>query len=260
MEKKNHNSPNDSCGLFDFMANSVGIKVLHPGGYKATEKLCSMSNISNNSNVLDIACGTGTTSFFINKKYNANVTGIDISEYLIGIANNKLSKDKTQNKIKFELGNALKLPYKNNTFDFVISQAFFILIDDKEKALKEIYRVLKPGGHFGSLELGWFTKPSKEAYSKLYENTCKDFIPRVVLFEEWENFFISEDLKHLATTKNPMQGGMMKMLKAEGLVNFLKIMKYMITNPYDRKRMMKIQNTFDKYNNYLGYGLFSFVK
>ncbi len=56
---------NNKCGLFDFMANEVGIKVLHPGGYKATKELCSMCNMDERSHVLDLACGAGTSSFFM---------------------------------------------------------------------------------------------------------------------------------------------------------------------------------------------------
>ena len=57
-----------------------------------------------------------------------------------------------------------------------------------------------------------------------------------------------------------MQGGMLQMIKIEGLVNFFKIMIKMMVNSSNRKRMMNVQMTFDKYNDYLGYGLFSFMK
>lgn len=65
---------------------------------------------------------------------------------------------------------------------------------------------------------------------------------------------------HVDTIKNPMVGGMLKMIKTEGILNFVKIMQKMMRNSVDRKRMMDVQKTFDKYNDYLGYGLFSFKK
>lgn len=260
MTKDCNDSCDNYCGLFDFMANTIGIKVLHPGGYQATDKLCSISTLKNDYKVLDLACGTGTTSFHISEKYNCNTTGIDISENLINIANNRLRQTKLQSKIIFEVADALELPYPDNYFDFVIAQAFFILIDNKEKAISEIYRVLKPGGSFGSLELSWFKKPSKIAYDELLEKTCKDFIPRIVLFEDWESFFKSQKFTHIQTIKNPMPGGMLQMIKIEGISNFIRIMLRMMTNSTNRKRMMDVQKTFDKYNDYLGYGLFSFNK
>jgi len=260
MEKECNDSYDNNCGLFDFMANTIGIKVLHPGGYQATDKLCSTPNLNKDSKVLDLACGTGTASFFIHQKYKCNVTGIDISKSLINIAKDRLVQMSLQDKVRFEVADALKLPFPDNSFDFVIAQAFFIIIDDKEKAIDEIYRVLKPNGYFGSLELSWFKTPPKNVYKELLEKTCKDFIPRVALFENWQSFFQSKKFTHIQTIKNPMPGGMLQMIKIEGISNFIRIMLRMMTNSVNRKRMMDVQKAFDKYNDYLGYGLFSFQK
>lgn len=250
----------NNCGLFDFMANTIGITVLHPGGYEATEKLCELITINENSHVLDIACGAGTTSFFLSNKYNCRITGIDISKSLIEKANNSLTKFNGKNKINFEVADAFKIPYPDNTFDSVVSQAFFILVNEKEKVLKEIYRVLKPGGYFGSLELSWFKTPPGEAYKEILDKTCSDFIPRLLKFEEWEEFFKSINFIHIKTIKNPMPSGMIEMLKTEGLFNFFKIMFKMTANSSYRKKMMDVQNTFKKYNDYIGYGIFCFKK
>jgi len=250
----------NNCGLFDFMANTIGIKVLHPGGYEATDLLCSMANLNRDSKVLDLACGLGTTSFYLHQKYKCNVVGVDISKNLIDIAQNVLDKTGLQDKIQFVVADALKLPYPDNSFDFVITQAFFILINDKEKAIEEIYRVLKPNGYLGSLELSWFKTPSETAYNELLNNTCKDFIPRTRLFEDWESFFQSNKLQHIRTIKNPMTSGMMQMMKTEGVITFIKIMFKMITNSKNRKRMMAVQNTFGKYNDYIGYGIYCYRK
>lgn len=260
MKKDYIDSCDNNCGLFDFMANTIGIKVLHPGGYDATDKLISQFDLNKTSNVLDLACGVGTTSFYLSNKFDCNVTGIDISTSLIDIANNRLTELKDKNKIKFEVANALKLPFPDNTFDFVIAQAFFILIDEKDIALNEIYRVLKPNGYFGSLELSWFKTPTQDAYDELLKNTCNNFIPRVVKFEEWELFFKSKGLKHEKTIKNPMPSGMLRMIKNEGLINSMRIMYKMISNSQNRKRMMAVQNAFGKYNDYLGYGIFCYTK
>jgi len=260
MEKECNDSCDNYCGLFDFMANTIGIKVLHPGGYYATDKLCTISNLNKDSKVLDLACGTGTTSFHIHQKYLCGITGIDISEDLINIANEELAQTRFQDKVRFEVADALNLSFPDNSFDVIIAQAFFILIDDKEKAISEIYRVLKPDGYFGSLELSWFNKPPQVAYNELMEKTCRDFIPRVVLFEDWESFFKSMKLTHIQTYKYPMRGGMLKMIKTEGITNFIRIILRLMTNSANRKRMMNVQRTFDKYNDYLGYGLFSFKK
>jgi ubiquinone/menaquinone biosynthesis C-methylase UbiE len=251
---------NGKCGLFDFMANTVGLKVLHPGGYQSTNELCSTFEIKKDTHVLDVACGTGTTSLYLADKYDCRVTGFDISDDLINIANKSLEENDRNGRIKFEVANAFEIPYPDNTFDVVISQAFFILIDEKEKALKEIARVLKPGGYLGSLELAWFRNPTKEAYEELLEKTCNNFIPRVVGFDEWEEFFRSEALTHTTTKKHPMTSSMLDMFKTEGFYNSIKVMLKMMGNSSIRKRMMNVQNTFGKYDDYLGYGIFNYRK
>jgi ubiquinone/menaquinone biosynthesis C-methylase UbiE len=165
-----------------------------------------------------------------------------------------------QNEIRFDVGDALKLPYPDNHFDAVMAQAFFILIDDKETAIKEIYRVLKPSGYLGSLELSWFKKPSENVYQELLDKTCRDFIPRTRLFEDWEQFFQSNTFQHIKTIKNPMSSGMMQMMKTEGVVNFLKIIFRMMTHAKHRKRMMAVQDTFGKFKDYIGYGIYCYRK
>lgn len=221
----------NQCGLFDFMVNQVGIRVLHPGGYESTKELCSKCNIEESSHVLDLACGVGTTSFYIQDRYGCRVTGVDIAENLIDVAKRALMRKGKEDKITFKVANALKLPYPDNTFDTIISQAFFILIDERETALKEISRVLKPGGYFGSLELSWFKTPPEEAYEELVRKACNEFIPRVLTFEDWEELFASKSLVHVDTSKYQMNPGMLKLLNSEGLVNFVRIMFKMTSNP-----------------------------
>ncbi len=248
-----------NCGLFDFMSHNVGIKVLHPGGYKSTAKLISMGDLNGNSHVLDLACGTGTSAFFISDRYGCKVTGIDISKDLIAVANEDLEKRDDKGNLRFQVADALEIPFPDNTFDAVISQAFFILIDEKERALEEILRVLKPGGYFGSLELSWFKTPPARVYEELLDKTC-GFVPRVLTFGEWDGFFRSKSLTQEAILEYPMDGGILKLLKSEGLINFLRIMSKMLGDSQTRTRMMTVQNTFRKHSDYLGYGIFGYRK
>lgn len=67
----------DKCDIFDFMAKYVGLSVLHPGGFDSTKRLLNKCKIDKSKRVLDIACGKGTTSILIAKKYGCKVVGID---------------------------------------------------------------------------------------------------------------------------------------------------------------------------------------
>ncbi len=100
------------------MSHEAGIKVLHPGGMDSTIKLLETVEINSESHILDLACGAGTTSFFIADRYNANITGIDIDEFLIEQANGEL-KSRENKKIRFTVADALSLPYPEKTFDLI---------------------------------------------------------------------------------------------------------------------------------------------
>ena len=52
--------------------------------------------------------------------------------------------------------------------------------------------------------MGWFKNPPKEVYEELVEKTCNNFIPRVVGFDKWKEFFGSGNLTHIPTKKHPM--------------------------------------------------------
>ncbi len=247
------------CGLFEFMSQEAGIKVLHPGGMDSTQKLLEAAQINSESNILDLACGAGTTSFFIANRYDANITGIDIDEILIEQANEKL-ESRQNKKMKFTVADALTLPYPEATFDLVIAQAFLILIDEQKQALNEIYRVLKPGGIFASLELSWNKIPDKNGFDELVEKTCNTFIPRMKTFDDWIGFFENSGFREINALRYKMPSGMIQMLKAEGIKNFLHFMFRMISRSLVRKRMMDVQTAFKKYDEFVGYGIYSMKK
>jgi cyclopropane fatty-acyl-phospholipid synthase-like methyltransferase len=65
--------------IFDFMANHVGLTVIHPGGFDATRRLLASCYMDMNSKVLDIGCGKGTTSILLAQDYGCSVVGLDLS-------------------------------------------------------------------------------------------------------------------------------------------------------------------------------------
>ena len=73
----------EKCDIFDFMAQHVGLSVLHPGGFEATSELANRCGFNEDQKIIDIACGKGTTSIYLAKRFGCKVIGIDFSERLI---------------------------------------------------------------------------------------------------------------------------------------------------------------------------------
>ncbi|MFH2108812.1 MAG: class I SAM-dependent methyltransferase [Chrysiogenia bacterium] len=92
--------------------------------------------------ILDIGCGTGDIISSIALKYCASVVGIDNAKKMIDICR------RTQEKpnLTFEVGNIFELPFADHTFDVVLSISLIEWIDDYEKAIDEVARVVKHGG------------------------------------------------------------------------------------------------------------------
>ncbi len=259
---KSDNSSVKECSFFDFMSNVVGMTVLHPGGYEATKQLCQMCNINENSHILDVACGKGTSSCFFVEKFGCRVTGVDVSEKLVNMAKELVKKKGLEDKIEFKIADAAALPFEDNSFDAVIIQALMVMVDDKiqKKILEESLRVLKPGGYFGSIELSWSKQPGEETIADIAEKMCDVYMRRVKTSADWEKTFKSAGFKHISTEERKMNMNMSYMFKTEGVKNTMKIMGKIMSNSAVRKQMMDVWKVFSRYSDLIGHGIFSFKK
>ena len=105
-------------------------------------------NLSSRHKVLDVGCGTGRLTLKLAGKVD-HITGIDPSIQRIEVARRKFTKMNLGN-VTFELGSSDDIGrYGEDVFDVVYLNAVFHWINDKEEALNNIYRVLKPGGKLG---------------------------------------------------------------------------------------------------------------
>ena len=103
-----------------------------------TEKWLVFSMLRTKSGkALDLGCGTGNYTLELERR-GFDVIGLDASEGML-----KIARSKGLNCIK---GNAYSLPFPDETFDLVLSVTMFEFIHEPERVLREIHRVLKPGG------------------------------------------------------------------------------------------------------------------
>ncbi|MBS1866541.1 MAG: ubiquinone/menaquinone biosynthesis methyltransferase, partial [Acidobacteria bacterium] len=105
--------------------------------------------------VLDLCCGTGDLAFALKKKGKARVIGADFAHPMLVRANEK-SAANFGGAVPFLESDALQLPFADASFDLVTAAFGFRNLANYEAGLREMQRVLKPGGTIGILE---FTEP-----------------------------------------------------------------------------------------------------
>ena len=120
--------------------------------------------------ILDIATGTGDLAINLAETSAEEIVGLDISPGMLEVGKEKVKAKQLDNRVEMIIGDSENMPFEDNTFD-AITVAFGVRnFETLENGLKDILRVLKPGGTFVILETSVPTKfPFKQgnkAYSK----------------------------------------------------------------------------------------------
>ena len=248
----------DKCDIFDFMASHVGLTVIHPGGLKATAALAEALKIGPDSSVLDIGCGKGTGAVFLAQKTGCRVTGVDLSADLIEEAKALAGRKGLGDRVQFRVGNALKLPFSDRSFDAAFSQAVLVLLTDQDRAVREALRVLRPGSAAGWLELSWKKPTTPEFMDGVSNVLCAYCMKNVRTFEGWKKLFIKAGLQHFQMRTFSLEGmGLMKMRGDEGFVRSLRILIKTATDSAVRRRMKTMSRFFREHADFFGYGIFT---
>jgi SAM-dependent methyltransferase len=118
--------------------------------------------------VLDAACGTGVVTFELAPLVGqlGRVVGVDLDRVMVSIAE-RIRKARGATNVRFYEMNAQKLEFVDGTFDRVACQHGIMFFDDKPAAVKEMYRVLAPGGRL--VITAWSTRTSTPHESLLAE-------------------------------------------------------------------------------------------
>lgn len=117
----------------------------HIRGDTATKELIKLSNFTPDMHILDVGCGIGGSTRRLSHEAGCSVTGIDLSDEYIDVAERLTKLLGMEEKVNFHATSALDMSFADNTFDGVWSIQMGMNIEDKLSWLKEVCRVLKPG-------------------------------------------------------------------------------------------------------------------
>jgi demethylmenaquinone methyltransferase / 2-methoxy-6-polyprenyl-1,4-benzoquinol methylase len=105
--------------------------------------------------VLDVATGTGMVAAELVRRYGCRVVGLDQSDEMLAGARAKLARDpRLADRIDLVAGEAERLPFGDREFDALTFTYLLRYVDDPAATLRELARVVKPGGRIASLEFG----------------------------------------------------------------------------------------------------------
>jgi demethylmenaquinone methyltransferase / 2-methoxy-6-polyprenyl-1,4-benzoquinol methylase len=131
--------------------------------------------------VLDLCCGTGDLGLALASTYTPHVIGVDFAHTMLVRAKKKSATLRGKNLAQLRIpryieADALRLPFADNSFDLVTTAFGFRNLANYEAGLREIYRVLKPGGAIAILE---FSEPPQGFPGDLYRWYFTKVLPKI---------------------------------------------------------------------------------
>ena len=131
---------------------------------------------SDHKQIIDVGTGTGMIANMLYEAGYSNIVGVDLSEKMMRVA---IDRAREQNAdIRFIYGNAMELPFEDNSADVIISSRLLWTLTEPEEAIREWMRVLKPGGKLIAInemeECGIYC-PSIESYAEAIDAKALPF-------------------------------------------------------------------------------------
>ncbi|MBF0490825.1 MAG: ubiquinone/menaquinone biosynthesis methyltransferase [Candidatus Omnitrophica bacterium] len=159
--------------------------------------------------VLDVCTGSGDMALGMRESCDGlHIDAVDAASAMLIIAKDKARRLEARNVYFYE-ASALELPFKDNTFDAIMMSFGLRNLKDMSLGLKEMYRVLKPGGTFTTLDLGKPEGHWQKALYHIYYERLMPWLGKVVFHRnEYNSFaYLSISNKYFPSSKEVM--GMM---------------------------------------------------
>lgn len=163
--------------------------------------LVALTGASDSDRVVDVACGPGFLTMAFAERC-ADVFGVDATEKLLSSARHEAVRRKLDN-VTFVLGDANQLALQDGSFDVASCRAAFHHFPEPAAVLRELQRVLRPGGRILIADMFASAEPEKAAYHNRIERLCDPTHTRALAHAEFEQLFRDAGLEllHSPTSK-----------------------------------------------------------
>jgi ubiquinone/menaquinone biosynthesis C-methylase UbiE len=149
---------------------------------RITRKVTDTLGLRPGEHVLDAGCGPGTTALSMADRFGARVTGITVSQFEVDRASERARAAGAGERVRFEYGDFMALDYPDATFDAVLALESLQNAPDLEQVLRELYRVLRPGGRLSLSDFSLESMSHPDRIARFMETLKLDRLPTL---PEW---------------------------------------------------------------------------
>lgn len=166
--------------------------------------------------ILDVCCGTGQLSMELGKVVGSegNVIGLDFSQNMLEVARSSLIHSSNPGNIRFIQGNAMELPFPDQSFDGATVGWGLRNLPDLRQGIREMVRTVKPGGKVVSLDMA---KPSFPVFKQIYWVYFEKLVP--LMGKIWANKASAYQYLHDSAREFPAQEEMVRIFTECGLID-----------------------------------------
>ena len=161
---------NDIAGQYDFLNHFLSLGIDKGWRRKAIAELKILAPRT----ILDVATGTGDLAIEAARLGPDRIVGVDIASHMLEVGRKKINSLGLTQLIDLQYGDSEELPFSDSSFDAITCAYGVRNFENLGAGLKEIYRVLKPGGKVVILE---FSKPGKFPFRQLYGFYFRHILP-----------------------------------------------------------------------------------
>ena len=189
----------------------------------------AVSRMTHSDSVLDVAAGTGDLSIELVRQNKAEtVTGMDISLKMMEIGREKVSAKGLEDRIIFQEGSALDMPFEDNSFNAVTCAYGVRNFSDLDKGLSEMFRVLKDGGQLMILEFSYPENRFIRFFYDIYFSRIMPLVGKALSRNKGAYLYFRDSVKGFIWGEK-----MKEKIEAAGFINVkYRVMTFGITTVY----------------------------
>ncbi len=188
------------ANVFDSVADNYDIMndIMSMGVHRFWKHYAILvADVQRGMHILDLASGTCDLAIKMGKSLagTGRLVASDINESMLSIGRERMTDNGIVKNVEYQIANAESLPFEDNSFDLVTMAFGLRNVTNKDNALAEIYRVLKPGGKCLVLE---FSKPQDLLLNKAYDFYSFNILPtmgKIVAKDEESYRYLAESIR-----------------------------------------------------------------